>query len=61
MSLFVGSEYLFTVAAVLGAIRAAVSSERLFVIVHIDEAQEIFGREHLFPNVAGSGIFKELM
>ena len=51
----------FTVAAVLAAVRTAVSSERLFTIVHINEAQKIFEQEDSFPHVADKGIFKQLM
>ncbi len=62
LGLFDKSEQLFTVGAVLTAIRTAVSSERLFIALHIDEVQKIFEQESLFPiDAAGRGIFKQLM
>lgn len=60
-SLFAGSEHRFTVAAVLSAIKEAVSAERLYLILHIDEVQKIFEQEEAFPTVAGRAIFKQLM
>ena len=60
-SRFLGSEHLFTVTAVLEAIREAVSMSHLYMIVHIDEVQTIFEHEDQFPVVGGRSIFKQLM